>query len=248
MISEDPSSELKKRGLVVIREVCTKSQCDTCMSELTKGLDVMMKLPAPMNEQKPERHFLGFPVSKSTPSPKDFSHRRDFRMSMSKNTIELLTSIIKQSPAGSVLKEVLGDDGELIELTAIVSEPGAKSQDIHADGDFNPLAPQIVTMFLALHNIVDESLGPTRFYPETHKPEFYSDKKWVAPTEDAVKEKGEYDWYKLNAGDAIIMDQCTWHGGGANTSNRKRTLLSLSFTQGSVNKNSKSYTIGDFLA
>ena len=248
MASEDHTSEFNVRGLVVIRDGCTKAQCDTCLSELLKGLDIMMQLPGPMNEQNPKRHFLKVPVSKSEAVPKEFSHRRDFSMSHSKNTHALLKTIIADSPAGGVLKDVLGEDGELIEMNAIISEPGSKCQNVHADGDFHASAPRILTMFLALHDIVDESLGPTRFWPETHSPECYADKKWVQPTEERVEERGDYSWYKLNAGDAVIMDQCTWHAGGPNTSDRKRTLLSMTFMQGSGNKNSKCYQLNDFLS
>ena len=36
-------------------------------------------------------------------------------------------------------------------------------------------------------------------------------------------------WYALRAGDAVLMDGCTWHRGGANTSGTRRTLLAASF-------------------
>ena len=131
-------------------------------------------------------------------------------------------------------------------MNAIVSEPGSNCQDVHADGHFNESAPRVLTGFIALHDIVDERLGPTRFWPETHDPKCYSDKQWVPPTKERVEERGDYVWYKLYAGDIVLMDQCTWHAGGPNSTDRKRTLLSLTFIE-SNEKDSKYYQLNDFL-
>ena len=38
-------------------------------------------------------------------------------------------------------------------------------------------------------------------------------------------------WFELSAGDVILMDPHTWHCGGANTSEHRRTLLSWSFEE-----------------
>ena len=49
--------------------------------------------------------------------------------------------------------------------------------------------------------------------------------------EALVAERGGAVTFELRAGDAVLMDSLTWHAGGANTSDRTRTLLSASFEE-----------------
>ena len=124
MVFEDYTAELNARGLVVIRDCCIKTHCNTLLSELQEGFDIMMQLPGAMNEENSKRQFLKFPVSKCSIVPQEFSHRRDFTMCHSKNTNEMLKIIIADSPVGGVLKNILGKEAKLIEMNAIISEPG----------------------------------------------------------------------------------------------------------------------------
>ena len=79
-----------------------------------------------------------------------------------------------------------------------------------------------MTVFIALHDLLDERMGPTFFWPNTHAP------PWRPPTEALAAERRSV-WYALRAGDAVLMDACTWHRGGANTSGFRRTLLAATF-------------------
>ena len=85
-------------------------------------------------------------------------------------------------------------------------------------------------MFLALHDIRDEAMGPTHFCPETHAPRCFPDERWRPPTESLAADKG-LTWFEMHAGDAVLMDSLTWHCGGANTSERRRTLCAISFVE-----------------
>ena len=124
--------------------------------------------------------------------------------------------------AGALLVAAVGRDAELRELQVIVSEPGAAAQDVHSDSNWSADAPRLVTMFVALHDLLDERMGPTRFWPSTHAP------PWRPPTEALAAERRSV-WYALRAGDAVLMDACTWHRGGANTSETRRSLLAATF-------------------
>ena len=138
-----------------------------------------------------------------------------------------------------------------------ISEPGAASQAVHSDDTWSAHgAPRRVTLFLALHDIDDEAMGPTRFWPETHAPRcfpgrtsssttsslaclpviylsfcLFPDERWLPPTEARVAQRPPSCWFALSAGDAVLMDSLTWHCGGANSSGRRRTLLSASFVE-----------------
>ena len=130
--------------------------------------------------------------------------------------------------AGAILVDTLGRDAELRELQVIVSEPGAAAQDVHSDSNFDIHAPRLVTVFIALHDLLDERMGPTYFWPHTHEPRCFPDEIWRPPTELLAANLRSV-WYALRAGDGVLMDACTWHRGGANTSGTRRTLLAASF-------------------
>ena len=108
-----------------------------------------------------------------------------------------------------------------------------------------------VTLFLALHDIDDEAMGPTRFWPKTHAPRCFPDERWLPPTEALAAERSSC-WIALRAGDGVLMDSLTWHCGGANSSGRRRTMLSASFVEpaperrGSGGASSSLPRLGDF--
>lgn len=102
---------------------------------------------------------------------------------------------------------------------------------VHSDGNWGALLPRTMTMFLATHDIHDEAMGPTRFIPDTHVPACFPGGVWLPPTAANGVNEREHVWHGLAAGDATLMDSTTWHCGGGNTSDKKRVLLSISFTQ-----------------
>ena len=75
------------------------------------------------------------------------------------------------SPLRAVLGGSVGEDAELFELAALVSDPRAPRQPVHPDTPFKAGdGAAIVTTFVALQD-VDETMGPTGFIPQTHTSE-----------------------------------------------------------------------------
>ena len=93
----------------------------------------------------------------------------------------------------------------------------------------------MVTMFLALHDILEEAMGPTSFVSNTHQPACFDDGVWTPPTPSLVEAR-EPMWVKLNGGDAVLMESTCWHRGCANSSNGTRTLISVTLMAGSGRK------------
>ncbi len=200
---------LSRDGVVVTRAACPEAAsaaCAACLAAGLEGLDRKLALPQTMAERMrgPSlRHFV--PVC--PPFAPCFA-------------AALRAALAGE--AGAILVAAVGRDAELRELQVIVSEPGAAAQDVHSDSNFDIHAPRLVTVFIALHDLLDERMGPTRFWPNTHAP------PWRPPTEALAAERRSV-WYALRAGDAVLMDACTWHRGGANTSGFRRTLLAATF-------------------
>eukprot|EP00941_MAST-03F_sp_MAST-3F-sp1_P003723 g3723.t1 len=199
----------------------------------------MLLLPGSTSEN---RHFQRFslPLKRTSIGRLEPTHQRDFEPHFSPKVEAVLRATLA-GPAGAILEAALGRKAELCELTAITANPGATKQGLHADACWTETAPRLITIFLALHDILDETLGPTRFCPETHVPRCFPGETWHPPpdrysrTDPRSAEKLAQTppiWFPLHAGDAVAMDSTTWHQGSANTSSdSQRTLLCISFVE-----------------
>jgi len=213
LFSEDA---LSRDGVAVTRAAgpeAASAACAACLAAGLDGLERKLALPQTMAERMrgPSlRHFV--PVC----PPFAPCYAAALRAALA-------------GEAGAILLKTLGRDAELRELQVIVSEPGAAAQDVHSDSNWSADASRLVTMFVALHDLLDERMGPTRFWPHTHAPRCFSPScRWLPPTASLAAERRSV-WYALRAGDAVLMDACTWHRGGANTSGSRRSLLAASF-------------------
>ena len=217
---------LSRDGVVVTRAACPEvasAACAACLAAGIDGLERKLALPQTMAERMRGvalRHFVPVCTTASA-AVEEPTTRSEFQVPFTPCFAAALRAALA-GEAGALLVAALGRDAELRELQVIVSEPGAAAQDVHSDSNWSADAPRLVTMFVALHDLLDERMGPTRFWPNTHAP------PWRPPTEALAAERRSV-WYALRAGDAVLMDACTWHRGGANTSGTRRTLLAASF-------------------
>ena len=239
-----PEDALSRDGVVVTRAACPEAAsaaCAACLASAFDGLERKLALPQTMAERMrgPSlRHFV--PVC-TTASVEEPTSRNEFRMPFSPPFAAALRAALA-GEAGVILVEALGRDAELRELQLIVSEPGAAAQEVHSDSNWSADAPRLVTMFVALHDLLDERMGPTFFWPNTHAPR--EGEIWRPPTASLAAERRSV-WYALRAGDAVLMDACTWHRGGANTSGSRRTLLAATFV--AATDGERVSRLGDFV-
>ena len=225
---------LSRDGVAVTRAACPEAASAACAACLAAGLDGLerkLALPQTMAERMrgPSlRHFV--PVWPACAA-------------MEPTAAALRAALAGE--AGALLVAALGRDAELREVQVIVSEPGAAAQDVHSDSNYCEDAKRLITMFVALHDLLDECMGPTHFWPNTHAPRCFSG-KWLPPTASLAAERRSV-WYALHAGDAVLMDGCTWHRGGANTSGYRRSLLAASFVEASPPDGERVPRLGDFV-
>ena len=209
------------------RAACEKSACAACFAEIQHGLERMISLPgaAPFGG----RHIVqiavsGKPVTEAT-------HRSNFALPFSP-AIESLVRACLSGAIGAILVNALGPVAELCEATVVAAEPGATAQQMHSDGDYSATSPRLITLFIALHDVLDEAMGPTFYCPETHAPRCFPGGSWMPPPGDSQAQAERPPvWFALHAGDTVIMEQTCWHFGGANTSVQRRTLLCVSFIE-----------------
>ena len=238
---------LSRDGVAVTRAVYPEAAgeaCAACLAAGLDGLERMLALPQTMAERMRSgvslRHFVH--VSTASAAVAEPTTRSEFRMPFSSCFAAVLCASLA-GEAGALLVAALGRDAELRELQVIVSEPGAAAQDVHSDSNWG--TERLVTMFIALHDVLDERMGPTRFWPNTHAPRCFPGEVWRPPTELLAANLRSV-WYALHAGDAVLMDACTWHRGGANTSGSRRSLLAASFVEASAD-GERVPRLGDFV-
>merc|ERR1740121_1293380 len=131
----------------------------------------------------------------------------------------------------AVLEEVWGSDRFSVQcIGGDFSLPGAEKQDLHADVPARDIArqlflhrdpanPSVTFMELPLPAVkvyfplvdLDDSTGPPRFLPGSHKRTASED---VPPPEQEPATVLAY----CPAGSALLMDQRVWHGGTPNLS------------------------------
>ena len=227
--------DLDSSGVCVVRSSGAEmvDACRACHAGVIESLDRMLSLPGTLGAPS-DRHFLPFATCRGDGGAPPPTHQRDFLLPFSPWVEEVLQIALRGTEAGAILVQALGRDAELDGLQAITSEPGTAAQDLHSDAAWG--TPRTVTVFLALHDILDETMGPTRFVPETHEPRCFPGRRWMPPPR-VGGDLGERRtaWFALRTGDAVLMDSLTWHGAGANRGEQRRTLLAASF----VNRSSE---------
>jgi hypothetical protein len=229
------ADDLRENGVVVVRNTVPTDLCQAYCDEAVQACLKYDALPLSMAERnRGNTHRVFLPISVQPGEQQQQQQQQQQRTGFLLPLTAILRSLLQallSGPVGRVVAETVGDRAKLTGMLFIASDQGSKAQDIHRDGDYGAALPKIVTLFVALHDILDEGMGPTRFIPRTHAPCCFPDGQWLPPTPQNGVHERETMWFPLEAGDTVVMESTLWHAGGANTSTRKRILLSLSFTQ-----------------
>jgi ectoine hydroxylase-related dioxygenase (phytanoyl-CoA dioxygenase family) len=127
----------------------------------------------------------------------------------------------------SLLDQLLGDVYKVSSFTIVVSHPGSDTQHVHRDHSHlferenvgQALPPYAVNVAIPLID-VDLEIGSTGFWPGSHRwdtDQPYDAADMVAPT--------------LRAGDCMMIDYRTMHGGLPNRSTRVRPIVYVVYTR-----------------
>lgn len=159
-----------------------------------------------------------------------FGNRQDMFLPMSEPLVRDSMEEIAANLA-PFLKEAIGSEGMIHELSCLVADPGSPRQCIHADTIHMP-CPQypnvsvepLYTFFFALQD-VEDGMGHTVFLPQTHTAQAHllwnssqRQKERFIQSQPAVVSG-------LKKGDVAIFDSRILHCGMENCSSKRRVLF-----------------------
>ena len=150
--------------------------------------------------------------------------RKDLPLSLNTKTMPILRHVLKLSR--EILEDKCGKDPLLVELSSLISYPGANAQNIHpdfwVDEATNHYDANIVSVFCYLVD-VDENMAALDLLPGTQKLHFHLNEEAddVTKTATAVR-------LAVPKGSFVLMDSRTFHRGTDNTTPRSRPVFYFS--------------------
>ena len=137
----------------------------------------------------------------------------------------LFEAIPTEAKVLEIVEGVLDEDCLVSSLSSIAIGPGEIAQPIHADDQVMPLdRPHVATVCNSMWALTDftEQNGATRVVPGSHRadhsPEYGVHHESI-PAE-------------MPAGSVLVWHGSLWHGGGANTTDRRRYGLAMNYCAG----------------
>jgi len=125
-----------------------------------------------------------------------------------------------------IVEGVLDPECLISSLSSIAIDPGEVAQPIHADDMVIPLAkPHASIVCNSMWALTDftEANGATRLVPRSHgrgNPEYGGGYETIAA--------------EMPKGSVLIWDGALWHGGGANTTDARRTGIAMNYCAGFI--------------
>ena len=144
---------------------------------------------------------------------------------------EPFDALAKGGPWCAAIRQALGVDMKLIKSGCVVAMPGCPRQPVHPDGkhlfdEGDHLPPHCITVFVPLIDMSGD-LGPTEFYPGTHRRDCPRQEYKACETGDCEG----VAFTSAKAGDAVMFDYRVLHRGGANSTTRERPLLYFTYAR-----------------
>jgi len=165
---------------------------------------------------------------------KEIVQRHEARFEMTYRMDELDRSFIegKDSATRRLVEGILGEDCQIVNMSAVVSLPGAKAQAWHSDGphmsSIEHLPAHVLNVFIPLIPMT-RAHGATEFRPKSHVMTRDLTTLFLAA---AVKKRLEpLDAPLVGPGSAVLFDYRVLHRGLANTSGERRPILVYTFAK-----------------
>lgn len=215
----DALNQLLTTGVLRLQEVLPSSATDALAGFVDSSLR-SAKAAVERGEVK-ENHFF-------KPSFSWARHRYELKLQLGSSAAAALTHIL--AFLRPLYTEALGDDAELYELSALISEPGADGEAVHIRHNYGPGAglANVVSAYVALHD-VEPDMGPIIFMPRSGAVVDVAEQPSPEQSHAAPNELGGRQAALLRKGEMVLFDPGLQQYYSANRSGKRHALLVLSF-------------------
>ena len=153
-------------------------------------------------------------------------HRHSFPVQLNPGVDAVLRGVVGGKNA-AFFQELCGADGILVELSALVTFPGASGQSLHTDIPFNALpenegVPPLCSVFVALQDISRE-MGPTMILKGTHQKMFH---QTIKATQESYDSSGNIEVLQVATGSSMHSDEAEGCKSAPNPSYSEEDLYS----------------------
>lgn len=208
---DDPVQSFGEQGFFQLPEMIDSQRCQELRTLILQELQSTLQA----NEEERERRFSKI---------HERSHRWDLKLEASPLVHRAMQEILSRYDfLHSILAPLCQCQPEnvvLAEMGSLISEPGAKHQEWHADTmHTGPVSPDCICCFVTLQE-TPLSMGPTQLIPHTHVADFHESARSNFPPKGLMPSFVEPRTMRsgyASAGEALLMDCRLYHRGSANT-------------------------------
>lgn len=217
-LTEEQIESYRRNGHILLRGVCRKAEIAAFR---------------PVIKAAAYEHFPKMPEMKDRPE-EDFS--RAFVQTFNLRNLDAgVAQFVLAHRFAGIVADLMGVDGVRIYYDkAMFKEPGGWITPWHQDGPHWPLAiDNVVTFWMPLVDLTPD-MGTLKFASGTHKKRYFGPTGIHKATEiyyaNYIKENHCPVFEEpLEAGDVSIHNHWTIHGAGANTSQRMREVMAMTY-------------------
>ena len=218
------AERVRTEGVALVPGCLSSAACGALLDAVLAARDASVAAVA--GGARPEDHLSSVLGATETGDATDPPVRFDVRLPLEGPVEDAARALLARGALSDAFHDLVGDDGELWELAALVSEPGAPPQAAHADTVWDD-APCLYTAFVALQAI-SAPMGPTRFFPGSHASADAQDALDVDSVAVLSDLAAASRVALLAPGQAALYDGRLVHCGGAN-SEATRALFYVTF-------------------
>ncbi|CAE7191998.1 unnamed protein product [Symbiodinium microadriaticum] len=238
-------AHLEQHGCGIVRGVLTADVCQRLLTFVDSQLDrVQHEIECESDDLRQgllKEHFG---------TVRDRQQRWDLKLPLNSIVEEALHQAVLA--LGSLLNGTVEAEGALVELSCLITDPGAPRQNVHVDtGGWKTACAPLLTVFIALQDISEE-MGPTILFPGTHDDPYLQQWLSVLPGADRSPEQfGGGMPATCPVGSAVLMNSRLLHCGCANlevpSGGSRRRLFYMTWQKPGNTNHGSTYTIKDEL-
>jgi hypothetical protein len=220
ILSPDELLDFKKLGFIVLRQYYSGN-------EILKILDEVNRLESLMPEKGGMMKYYDYPFEQ------DSNNQSMILIRIEKfiETSPYLESIVNNPSVHSLLKQLLGESTLLLKEKINFKPPGTPPDLLHQDSQagWNDYGSQFVTVLIA----VEDSNRSNACVEFDHSGSYINGLAglvWEPLTSKDIP-NAEMQPIETKAGDIILFNSYVPHGSGANTSDKRRCILYLTYNK-----------------